>query len=316
MTNGFLENHSSNLYSPLWGIFCRKPFSNMFWNAYIQKFIEKMKNMGLKNFDNSNKINLHTFAVCAYGESPYLEECVQSLLAQKVRTRILIATSTPNSYIYGIGEKYGIPVHINHGEKGLAGDWNFAYSCATTPLVTLAHQDDRYYVNYTEDVLAAAKKCRHPLIIFTDYNELRNGKTVTTNRLLKVKRLLLTPLKLTCFWKNRFVRRRILSIGSAICCPAVTLVKENLDSFSFKNNMKSNIDWQAWEEISRRKGEFAYTARAGMEHRIHQESTTSELIEENGRRAEDLYMFRKFWPGWVAKMIEKVYQKSEESNEV
>ena len=156
-----------------------------------------MKNMGLKNFDNSDKINLHTFAVCAYGESPYLEECVQSLLAQKVRTRILIATSTPNSYIYGIGEKYGIPVHINHGEKGLAGDWNFAYSCATTPLVTLAHQDDRYYVNYTEDVLAAAKKCRHPLIIFTDYNELRNGKTVTTNRLLKVKRLLLTPLKLT-----------------------------------------------------------------------------------------------------------------------
>ena len=55
-----------------------------------------MKNMGLKNFDNSDKINLHTFAVCAYGESPYLEECVQSLLAQKVRTRILIATSTPN----------------------------------------------------------------------------------------------------------------------------------------------------------------------------------------------------------------------------
>ena len=35
MTNGFLENHSSNLYSPLWGIFCRKPFSNMFWNEYI-----------------------------------------------------------------------------------------------------------------------------------------------------------------------------------------------------------------------------------------------------------------------------------------
>ncbi len=83
-----------------------------------------------------------------------------------------------------------------------------------------------------------------------------------------------------------------LSIGSAICCPAVTLVKEKYWTvFPLKNNMKSNIDWQAWEEISRRKGEFAYTARAGMEHRIHQESTTSELIEENGRRAEDLYMF-------------------------
>lgn len=165
-----------------------------------------MKNMGLKNFDNSNKINLHTFAVCAYGESPYLEECVQSLLAAEGQNQNSDRRLQLPIHIYmELVKKYGIPVHINHGEKGLAGDWNFAYSCATTPLVTLAHQDDRYYVNYTEDVLAAAKKCRHPLIIFTDYNELRNGKTVTTNRLLKVKRLLLTPLKLTVFWKNRFV---------------------------------------------------------------------------------------------------------------
>ena len=263
-----------------------------------------------------NQTELHTFAVCAYGESPYLEECVQSLLMQKVRTSILIATSTPNSHIAGIADKYGIPVYINQGEKGLAGDWNFAYSCADTPFVTLAHQDDKYYVNYTKDVLAAAKKCHHPLIIFTDYNELRNGKTVTSNRLLKVKRLLLTPLKLPVFWKSRFIRRRILSIGSAICCPTVTLAKDNLCGFSFKNNMKSNIDWQAWEELSRRKGEFAYTAKPGMEHRIHQESTTSELIEQNGRREEDIYMFRKFWPGWVARMIEKVYQSGEKSNEV
>ena len=263
-----------------------------------------------------NQTEFHTFAVCAYGESPYLEECVQSLLMQKVRTSILIATSTPNSHITGIADKYGIPVYINQGEKGLAGDWNFAYSCANTPFVTLAHQDDKYYGNYTKDVLAAAKKCHHPLIIFTDYNELRNGKTVTSNRLLKVKRLLLTPLKLSVFWKSRFIRRRILSIGSAICCPAVTLAKDNLCGFSFKNNMKSNIDWQAWEELSRRKGEFAYTAKPGMEHRIHQESTTSELLEENGRREEDIYMFRKFWPGWIAKGIEMVYQGCEKSNEV
>lgn len=258
----------------------------------------------------------HTFVVCAYGESPYLENCILSLLNQKKKTGILLATSTPNEHITGISEKYGIPIYVNHGEKGLAGDWNFACSCADTDLVTLAHQDDCYYENYTEDVLAAANACRHPLIVFTDYNELRNGQTVTSNQLLKIKRLMLTPLKVKVFWKSRFIRRRILSMGSAICCPAVTLVKCNLDGFSFKNNMKSNIDWQAWEEISRKKGEFAYTAKAGMEHRIHEDSTTSELIGENGRREEDLYMFRKFWPAWVAKLIEKVYQNSEKSNEV
>ena len=38
----------------------------------------------------------HTFVVCAYGESPYLEKCIDSLEKQTVKSRILIATSTPN----------------------------------------------------------------------------------------------------------------------------------------------------------------------------------------------------------------------------
>lgn len=258
----------------------------------------------------------HTFAVCAYGESPYLEDCITSLLAQTQRSRIIIATSTPNAHITALAEKYDLPLHVNTGEKGLAGDWNFAYRCAETPLVTLAHQDDRYYENYAEDVLAALNTCRHPLIAFTDYNELRGGETVRTNQLLKIKRLMLLPLEIRAFRKSRFVRRRILSFGSAISCPTVTLVKENLPGFAFRNNMKSNIDWQAWEEISRQKGEFAYVPAPCMEHRIHQESTTSGLLEVNGRREEDLMIFRKFWPERIAKIIEHFYQSSERSNEL
>ena len=41
----------------------------------------------------------HPWALCAYGESPYLEECILSLRNQTVRSRILIATSTPNTEI-------------------------------------------------------------------------------------------------------------------------------------------------------------------------------------------------------------------------
>lgn len=260
--------------------------------------------------------NSHTFAVCAYGESPYLEECIRSLLAQTQKTRILIASSTPNSHITSLAETYGLPLYINTGEKGLAGDWNFAYQCAETPLVTLAHQDDRYYENYAEDVLAALNICRHPLLAFTDYNELREGQTVSDNRLLRVKRFMLLPMHLPFLWRSRFIRRRILSFGNAICCPSVTLVKEHLPGFAFRNNMKSNIDWQAWEELSRKQGEFAYVSNACMEHRIHRESTTSSLLEVNGRRAEDLQVLRRFWPRPMAKVIEYFYQGSEKSNEL
>ena len=49
----------------------------------------------------------HTWALCAYGESPYLEECIRSLERQTVRSRILISTSTPSPWLRDMAEKHG-----------------------------------------------------------------------------------------------------------------------------------------------------------------------------------------------------------------
>ena len=70
----------------------------------------------------------HTFAICAYKESPYLEECITSLMEQTVKSEIFIATSTPNKYIDDIAAKYNLKVYVNEGESGITQDWNFAYS--------------------------------------------------------------------------------------------------------------------------------------------------------------------------------------------
>ena len=259
----------------------------------------------------------HTFAVCAYLESPYLEACVQSLFLQEIRTNIILCTSTPNLHIKRVADKYCLPLYIQETkEAGIAGDWNYALSCADTPLVTLAHQDDIYRKNYTKEILKAANICRHPLLIFSDYVELKNDQTVTTNRLLRVKRLLLMPLCLKSLWGKRCVRRGILSLGSAICCPSLTIVRNNVSKPVFEYNMKSNIDWQAWEKISRKNGEFAYIPHPLLKHRIHQDSETTKIIENKQRKEEDLIMYRKFWPDWIAKMIEHFYQNAEKSNHV
>ena len=45
------------------------------------------------------KRNDHTFAICAYKESPYLESCIKSVLNQSVKTKVAISTGTPNDYI-------------------------------------------------------------------------------------------------------------------------------------------------------------------------------------------------------------------------
>lgn len=256
----------------------------------------------------------HTFVVSAYKESPYLEECIRSLLDQTVPGEVVIATSTPNPYIAGIAAKYEIPLFEHEGGEGIAGDWNYALSCAGTSYATVAHQDDVYLPGYREKVIKALDKSKDPLIAFTKYAELRSGREVVSNRNLRIKNLLLFPLKARYFHGSRFIRRRILSMGSAICCPSVTVNLDKVELPLFENNMKSNIDWQAWEKLSRMKGSFVYVPDILMEHRIHEDSTTTKIIGQSSRKGEDIFMFRKFWPGWIANIIEHFYIKSEESN--
>ena len=96
----------------------------------------------------------HTWVICAYRESPYLEECIRSLLEQGVKSGIRIATSTPCACIAALAEKYGLEVFVNRGKSGISGDWNFALGTAETELVTIAHQDDTYEPEYTQEMLA------------------------------------------------------------------------------------------------------------------------------------------------------------------
>lgn len=256
----------------------------------------------------------HTFAICAYKESPYLEECIQSTLKQTVPSEVILVTSTPCDYIFKLCNKYNIQVYVNDGESGITQDWNFAYSKCNTPIVTITHQDDIYFERYTECLERMAASSQHPLIFFSDYYELRNDKMVKSNRLLNIKRVMLLPMRVRLFQKSIFVRRRILSLGSPICCPSVVYFKENLPEVVFKNHFRTNEDWEAWEMISRRKGQFLYCKEPLMAHRIHELSETTAMIQECGRTQEDLEMYQKFWPKWIAQILSKCYKKSEDSN--
>ena len=124
----------------------------------------------------------HTFTVCAYKESAYLEECVQSLINQTVKSKIIICTSTPNDHISSIAEKYGLEVFVNEGERGITGDWNFATSKCDTEYYTIAHQDDLYEPEYLEHILPALEKAKRPIIAFSEYFEIRNGEKIYKNK--------------------------------------------------------------------------------------------------------------------------------------
>lgn len=257
----------------------------------------------------------HSFVVCAYGESPYLAACLDSLLSQTVRTKITITTATPNDLIRQVAREKGVPLVVNPAKPGIGSDWNFGVSQAGTPLVTIAHQDDVYAPAYVERMLAGMNAAPRPLIFFTNYGELRGGKEVDDSRLLRIKRRLLRPIQRHGgISSEERVKHGILSIGSSICCPTVTLNMTYLPNPPFVSKMQSNLDWETWEGFSHLEGAFVYDERILLHHRIHEGSATSRLIRDGGRTAEDLAMLQKFWPKPVARLMNVFYSRGQASN--
>lgn len=258
--------------------------------------------------------NDHAYAICAYKESPYLEQCILSLIKQDLTTNIIMVTSTPNAHIGTLAAQYEIPLTFSNTPPGIASDWNFAIASANKPLVTVAHQDDLYCAEYSTKMLAAVNSVERPLLFFTNYGEIRDDTVVDDNKLLQVKRRMLAPLQNGRFSNSRFIRRRILSFGSAICCPSVTIATQNLPIPLFDEDFKCDLDWKAWERASVEEGGFLYEPNILMYHRIHEESETTALIENNVRSQEDLAMFKMFWPDFIARLINRFYSSSQKSN--
>ncbi len=262
----------------------------------------------MKEFKN------HTFVVCAYKESPYLEDCIKSVLNQKVKSNVIMSTSTPNEYIKNMAEKYNIDLYVNNGEKGIGQDWNFGISNVKTDYVTIAHQDDIYKENYLEEIVNNINKGIDFVIAFTDYREVKNGQEIPLTRNLKIKKILLFPLRK--FRKSKFIKRRILSLGAAICCPSVTINTKIAGKTPYKTELKCDLDWDTWDKMTQYNENFLYIPKELMQHRIHEESETSNLIENNVRLEEDLLMLKRYWPSPIAKFIMRFYKKAVDTNKM
>lgn len=257
----------------------------------------------------------HTFVILAYKESPYLEKCIKSVINQTYKSQIIIATTTLNTFIKNLAQKYSLPI-IEGKHTTIGGDFDFAIHSAKTPLITVAHQDDIYEPTYAAKIIKAYEKHPNSSIIFSDYFEIRNNKKIYTNTNLKIKRLLLTPAKFKKSLKSRHAKRFILKFGNSICCPAVTFVIKNCPKKIFDSNFKCNVDWHAWESLSKLPYNFTFVPQPLMGHRISAESTTTDIIRQGIRTKEDYQIFRRFWPAPIAKIFTKLYQSSEKSNSI
>jgi glycosyltransferase involved in cell wall biosynthesis len=247
----------------------------------------------------------HSFIIPAYGDCPYLEDCILSLKNQSIQSEILIVTSTPSDHISRLAERYGIEVRINSGEAGLANDWNFAYRQCKTKYLTIAHQDDVYYPEYVTKCLQAAgsRNVNDELILFTDYQEIAGGNIRRFSLTIIIKRMMLFAFIPFGSASKSICKRMLLAFGNSISCPTVMYNTKNIGSFQFNNGFRYNLDWDAWLQLAAKSGRFIYVGKKLMGHRLHAGSETSKNIGNRQRMVEEKQILQTIWGRWLGEGI-------------
>ena len=258
----------------------------------------------------------HAFVIPAYRESPYLAQCVASLLAQTSGSELLITTSTPNEHIDSIARSHGVPVMIGRHRPGIAADWNFALTASPARLVTVAHQDDVYAPAFADRTRQAF--ARHPDadLVFTAFSEHSSTGPRPINRNLLIKRLLTRwGFGASGVIHQARSKRRLLAWGNPICCPSVTVHRGRNPDFRFSTAYRSNLDWDAWARLAAGDGCFVYLREVLIAHRVHPETETTAAIVGGIRDREDLDMLMRFWPDPTARLLARFYRHAYGANQ-
>ena len=257
----------------------------------------------------------HTFVICAYQDSPYLEKCINSLLSQssviEQKSKIILYTTTPTELMDSMAVKYNIEQFVGTGGS-IGADWNGALSFVKTKYATIAHQDDIYEPEYGTKIIQAFQKQENLNIVFSDYYETdENDNLRKRNINLKIKTF---GLRLLSLFKNKSYQRRVYSFGNFICCPAVSYNMERLSDFKFNEELRMALDWDAWERIMRRPGYIKYLPERLMAHRIHSDSETSANTIDKNREIEEYDMFRRYWGKNMTQLLMKIYVNNQKGN--
>ena len=260
----------------------------------------------------------HTFVVPAFGRSPHLSACLDSIQRQSRNdSAIVISTSTPSDFLDKVAKEYRVPLVVNPLHEGIGSDWNFALSSSDAQFVTIAHQDDCYHPEYIARMFEAIG--RHPTTVmaFSNSTEHTPAGPRNININLRIKRALIT----FAFGPREAISRpedkqRLLTLGNPVCCPSVMINRSLAPDFRFNNSMKSNLDWEAWSRLGLIPGEFLYLKTPLVSKGVHAESETSALIASQLREEEDRQMFERFWPQPVAAAIAMVYKLGYRANRI
>ncbi len=252
-------------------------------------------------------MGFHTFVICAYGQSPYLEACIRSLKGQTMATEIVCTTSTPSLWLERLLERYDIPLYVGEGGKGIGHDWNFALETGRGMFVTIAHQDDLYGRHYVEELAAAYERWPDMTVFMSDGVLIKKGTWNRGGAVEVVKKLLRLPWRLTGLCHLQAVKKSGLLLGNPVMCPSCSYRKEKMPRPLFSRELDFVLDWDCMRRLAVLPGRFVCREKPLLYYRIHDGAATKACMEDRRREREELEMFRRVWPRWLAGLWARGY---------
>lgn len=252
-------------------------------------------------------MGFHTFAICAYGQSPYLEACIRSLRAQTLPTEIICVTSTPSEWLKRLLDRYEIPLFVRTGPEGIGYDWNYGVEKAQGRFVTVTHQDDLYHRHYVEALAGAYERWPDMTVFMTDAVLIKNGRLAWGGAVEAAKKALRLPWRLHGLCHLPAVKMSGLIFGNPVMCPSCGYQKEKMPSPLFSHEYDFVLDWECMRRLALRQGRFVCVEMPLLYYRIHDRAATKVCMKNHKREKEERQMFESIWPGWLSRLFLKGY---------
>ena len=199
-----------------------------------------------------------TAITAAYNAASYIENCIQSVLAQTVPCRMVIVDDASLDDTYAIAMRYAeeytdrITELKNEQNAGAAASRNRAVACATTPYVAILDADDWWEEGKLAAQLAALEMTGD--VICSTGRDLMNPDGTFTGKYIPVK--------------SRLDYHELLKHNS-INCSSVLILREVALEFPMEHD-DSHEDYITWLKVVRKYGHATGINRPYLKYRLSQ----------------------------------------------
>lgn len=137
---------------------------------------------------------------------------------------------------------------------------------------------------------------------------IKDGRLITGDAMLWVKRLLRLPLRIPALGDKTWGKLLPLMFGNSICCPATTYNKGRIGEPLVDSLFQFALDWDTLDRLARRDGRFVCEERPLLYYRVHSGAATKACMEDDRRSREERAMFSRYWPEALVRLLMRGYR--------